>query len=166
MAVEEYGNLVEKAFKIQNWNYSRDDREDKIIFTLDFERNGEYLTKCRALVYDSGICDMEACFPFRCPDDAETGIRLSYYIAMCNFSKRYATLRYDYEDGEIVNSYSFDMFLYMTPEFILSKFNQVNDIDEDDYKYIKDLCESKAEDEDSVVQTVDSDKKSKYKIDL
>lgn len=35
MAVEEYGNLVEKAFKIQNWNYSRDDREDKIIFTLD-----------------------------------------------------------------------------------------------------------------------------------
>lgn len=82
---------------------------------------------------------------------------------MCNFSKRYATLRFDYEDGEIVNSYSFDMFPFMTPEFILSKFIQVNDIDEDDYKYIKDLCISKMDDEN---QIDGSRKEDKFKINL
>lgn len=163
MTLEEYGNLVENAFKIQDLNYFRDNSEDKIIFTLDFEENGEDHTKCTVLVYSSGICDMEACFPFKCPDDAEAQIKLSYYIAMCNFSKRYATLRFDYEDGEIINSYSFDMFPFMTPEFILSKFIQVNDIDEDDYKYIKDLCISKMDDEN---QIDDLRKEDKFKINL
>lgn len=166
MTLEEYGNLVEKAFEIQNWSYSRDDVEDKIIFAINFGENGEYHTKCRVLVYSSGICDMEASFPFKCPGEGIIGIKLSYYIASCNFSKRYATIRYDFEDGEIVNSYSFDILPSMTPEFILDKFNQVNNIDEDEYEYIKDLCMSKNDGEDQISEKDDLSKEDKFKIDL
>lgn len=35
MTIEEYGNLVENAFKIKNWNYSRGDSEDKIKFIIN-----------------------------------------------------------------------------------------------------------------------------------
>lgn len=50
MILEEYGNLIENAFKIQSWNYSRNDNEDNSIFgttmniytdaTKDFEKKG------------------------------------------------------------------------------------------------------------------------------
>lgn len=165
MTLDEYGNLVEKAFKIQNWKYTREESKDKIVFTINFLENSKYRTKCRVFVHNSGICDMEASFPFKCPEDDETGLYLSYYIAACNFSKRYATIRYDFEDGEIVNSYSFDIFSSMTPEFILDKFNLVKEIDEDNYKYIEDLCKQKIK-ENQEIEIADSDKNDKFKIYL
>lgn len=169
MTLEEYGNLIENAFKIQSWNYSRNDNGDNSIFTINFLENGEYHTKCKVIVHDDGICDMEAYFPFKCSEE-ELGVKgmgLSCYIAMCNYAKRYATLRYDYESGNIVNSYSFDIYPAMTPEFILSKFNMVKNIDEDDYKYIKELCEQQDDEETQETETlVATDKKNKYKIDL
>ena len=44
MTLEEYGNLIENAFKIQNWNYSRNDNGDNSNFTINFLENGEYHT--------------------------------------------------------------------------------------------------------------------------
>ena len=63
---------------------------------------------------------MEAAFPFNCPEDNR--VELSYILTEYNFSKRYATIRLDLSDGNIINSYSFDMLPSMTPEFALKKF--------------------------------------------
>ena len=165
MTIEEYGNLVENAFKIKNWNYSRGDSEDKIKFILNFKENGEYHTKCRVFVYSSGICDMEAAFPFACPEDER--VLLSYILTEYNFLKRYATIRVNLKEGEIVNSYSFDMFSSMTPEYVLNKFMNVKDIDDEIYKDIRDVCNHRYGEDEAIEETpVVAEKKDKFKIDL
>lgn len=167
MTLEEYSALIENAFKMQDWNYSKNDIKDGIVFKIDFWRNEEYYTKCRVFVYKSGICDMEASLPFKCPKEVDVGIELSYFLSCCNYAKRYATIRYNFTDGEIVNSYSFDIVPSMTSEFILSKFNVVKDIDEDDYNYIENLCKSQdARETQSVELSKIMKKEDKYKIDL
>lgn len=165
MTLKEYGDLVEKAFKIQNWNYSRDERGDKTVFNIRFSVDEKMHTICRIIVNEKGICDMEAAFPFECPEDER--VLLSYILMEYNFSKRYATIRVDLSDGEIVNSYSFDMFPSMTPEYILNKFMVVKDIDDEIYKDVEDVCNHRYGEDESIDETATvTEKKDKFKIDL
>ena len=172
MTLEEYCNLIENAFKIHNWNYARNDNGNKSLFIINFLENGECYAKCNVTVSDNGICDMNAFFPFKCPGDESLNkeVTLSCYIANFNYTKRYATLRYDYESGNIVSSYSFNIFPTMTPEFILSKFNTVRNMNKDNYNYIKKLCEQQDDKETQETQEtetfISTDQKGKYKIDL
>lgn len=165
MILEEYSNLIEKAFGINNWNYSRKNKEDKTIFNINFTEDGRDHTKCRVYVHKNGICDMEAIFPFNCPEDNR--MKLSYILAEYNLPKRYATIRLDLSDGQIINSYSFDIVPSMTPEFILTKFIGVKDIEKEIYKTVEDVCKPQyKEEKKSVVTSASKDKKNKFKIDL
>ncbi|NLK73465.1 MAG: hypothetical protein GX285_10665 [Clostridiales bacterium] len=165
MTLEEYSNLVEKAFGIKNWNYSKKNNEDKTIFTINFSEDGREHTRCKVFVHKSGICDMEAAFPFTCPEDNR--VELSYILAEYNFSKRYATLRLELSDGEIINSYSFDMFPAMTPEFVLGKFMGVKNIEKEIYATVVETCKPQYQEEKKSTGVSSlSDKKNKFKIDL
>lgn len=164
MQLEEYRNLVEMAFKIREWNYSREDYEEKTVFSINFLENGQVHTNCKVHVFDDGICDMEAVFPFECaPDDMA---ELSSIIADYNFEKRYATIRLDSSDGEIMNSYSFDIMPSMSPEFILLKFLAVAGIEADIYEAIEKLCKSKKEKRGTIEISIPSEKKDEFMIDL
>lgn len=88
---------------------------------------------------------MEAAFPFTCPEDNR--VELSYILAEYNFSKRYATLRLELSDGEIINSYSFDMFPAMTPEFVLGKFMGVKNIEKEIYATVVETCKPQYQEE-------------------
>lgn len=150
--------------KIQNWNYSRDERGDKTVFNIRFSVDEKMHTICRIIVR-KGYSDMEAAFPFECPEDER--VLLSYILMEYNFSKRYATIRVDLSDGEIVNSYSFDMFPSMTPEYILNKFMVVKDIDDEIYKDVEDVCNHRYSEDESIDETPTvTEKKDKFKIDL
>lgn len=165
MTLEEYSNLVEKAFGIKNWNFSKKNNEDKTIFTINFSEDGRDHTKCKVFVQKDGICDMEAAFPFKCPEDDR--VELSYILTEYNFSKRYGTIRLDLSDGEIINSYSFDMFPSMTPEFVLNKFMSVKDIEKEIYATVVKICKPQFEEEKKAIGVISStDKKNKFKIDL
>ncbi len=165
MTLEEYSGLIEKAFGIKDWNYSKKTSEDKTVFTINFSEDGKEHTKCKVFVHSSGICDMEAAFPFMCPEDNR--VELSYILTEYNFSKRYATIRLDLSDGEIMNSYSFDIVPSMTPEYILKKFIGVKDIDKEIYDAVVETCNPQVEEENIPSETSGlTSKKNKYKIDL
>lgn len=164
MTLEDYSNLVEKAFNIKNWNYSKKNNEDKTVFTINFSEDGKEHTRCKVFVYKSGICDMEAAFPFTCPKDDR--VKLSYILTEYNFLKRYATIRLDLSDGRIINSYSIDMLPSMTPEFVLNKFMEVKDIEEEIYSAVVEICKPQLEEQKSKGTSVSVNKKNKFKIDL
>lgn len=100
-----------------------------------------------------------------CPEDER--VLLSYILTEYNFLKRYATIRVNLKEGEIVNSYSFDMFSSMTPEYVLNKFMNVKDIDDEIYKDIRDVCNHRYGEDEAIEETpVVAEKKDKFKIDL
>lgn len=165
MTLEEYSNLVEKAFGIKNWNYSKKNSEDKTVFTINFSEDGIDHTKCKVYVHNNGICDMEAAFPFNCPEDNR--VELSYILTEYNFSKRYATIRLDLSDGDIINSYSFDMLPSMTPEYVLKKFLGVKDIEKEIYDTVVKTCKPNYLEEKKIQsESSATDRKNKFKIDL
>lgn len=164
MTVEEYSNLVEKAFSIKNWNYSIKNNEDNTVFAINFSEDGKERTRCKVFVYKSGICDMEAAFPFTCPKDDR--VKLSYILTEYNFLKRYATIRLDLSDGRIINSYSIDMLPSMMPEFVLNKFMGVKDIDKEIYSTVVEICKPQLEEQKLIETAVSINKKNKFKIDL
>lgn len=168
MTLEEYGTLVENSFKIQNWNYSKNENEEKTIFTINFSQDGECYTKCKVVVNQSGICDMLAYLPFNCPVDDTTKVAgLIYEITEYNFLRRYATIRFNLTDGTIRSSYSFKMVSTMTPEFILNIFTEVKDIDDDIYKAIKNICKTEKEEKQELLRTTASmAKRDRFKINL
>lgn len=164
MTLEEYSNLVEKAFSIKNWNYSKKNNEDKTVFTINFFEDGKEHTRCKVFVYENGICDMEAAFPFTCPEDDR--VKLSYILTEYNFLKRYATIRHDLSDGRIINSYSIDMLPSMTPEFVLKKFMGVKDIEKEIYSAIVEICMPQLEEQKTIGTSASVNKKNKFEIDL
>lgn len=168
MTLKEYSNLIENAFKINNWNYSKDKNEVETIFTINFSQNGEYYTKCKVIVNQSGICDMLAYFPFNCAVNDMTKVAgLIHEITEYNFLRRYATIRFDLSDGTIRNSYSFKIFSTLTPEFILNIFKEVKDIDDDIYKTIQNICRSEQEEkQEALRKTAVMEKRDRFKIDL
>lgn len=168
MELEEYCHLIEQAFKIQNWSYTKDEDEKKTTFSLNFLQNGEYYTKCKVIVNQFGICDMLAYLPFNYPkNDMTKAAGLVRKITEHNYPRRYATIRFNFSDGTIRSSYSFKIFPTMTPEFILDIFKDVKDIDEDIYGVLKNICKSQREKQQEPFKiTASVTKKDKFRLDL
>lgn len=168
MGLVEYSQLIEQAFKIQNWNYTKDANEKRTIFSLNFLQNGEYYTRCKVMVNQTGTCDMLAYFPFKCPEnDMIKATKLVHKITEHNYLRRYATIRFNFSDGTIRNWYSFIIFPTMTPEFISNVFMEVKNIDEDIYETLKEICKSEQDTKQDPLRTTESiSKKDKFRIDL
>ncbi|MDO5127640.1 MAG: hypothetical protein Q4D54_07815, partial [Eubacteriales bacterium] len=165
MTLEEYSNIIDMAFKIEGWNYSKIKKDNLMIFSIRFTENGKIHTDCKVFVYNDGICDMDVGLPFICPENRR--VELSNILTNYNYSKRYATIRLDLSNGKIVNSYSFNMLPFMPPEYVLNIFNGVREIEKDIYKSIQDICELSIEEEiQPEIISVSSDKRNKFKIEL
>ena len=139
MSIELYKKMITDAFDCQDLNYSIDDNgSENSIIRINFSENGKRYLNCRVIIFENGICDIEAALPFICPNDKLH--ELSYYLTEINYSIRYATMRLDVNDGEIVNSYSFDVNNTTSARYFYKKFLNVHDIEEDVYQKIASIC--------------------------
>lgn len=141
MSLHTYKNIIKSAFDSQNWNYStRETENGKFLFSINFTNSSNNTTiKCSVLISDDGICDIEAILPFTCTQENIGDVIV--LISEHNYSKRYATLRVDFSDGEINNSYSFDFNESTTPNYFLKRFISVKDIDDDEtFGELEKLC--------------------------
>lgn len=169
-------SIVSNAFKSQNWNFSADDsNQDKVIFSINFLVDGKSHTKCKIIVFNDGICDIEVYFPFSCPTKKIEELALC--ITKLNYSKRYATFRLDPRDGEIQFSYSYIFNDSTTSTSFLQRFINCKNIDDEEYSQIESICLSKdpthiesskepIDSEPPITSSPEPTKKNKHKISL
>lgn len=149
-----YQQIIEDAFDSKNWNYSCENlSEKKIKFCLDFTSDVDGIISCRVKIYEDGICDIEAVLPIVCPK--EQYMELCYYLAGYNFLKRFATLRLDTNNGEIINSYSYVFNKATTPKDFLDRFLIVKDVEESVLNDLVSICQKSVPDKISIVATED-----------
>jgi len=165
MSLVIYKRIISDAFDSRNWNYSAKDlSEEKTVFSINFSSEEYGSVRCKIYIFDSGICDMEAVLPIKCNQNQY--MELSYYLAKYNCQKRFATLRLDVDDGEIINGYSFVFNQATTPKDFLSRFTGTKDIDDSVMDEIIAICKKDTPIEKVAVDTTTSEKNGKHKLSL
>ena len=165
MSLVVYKRIISDAFDSKNWNYSSKDLSDeKAVFTINFTSKEYGSTRCKIYIYASGICDIEAVLPVECKEADH--MELSYYLVKYNCQKRYATLRLDVEDGEIINGYSFVFNQATTPKEFLNRFVGTKDIDDSVMDDIIAICEKDMPIETKADDTTNCEKNGKHKLNL
>ena len=134
-----YKRVVSDAFDSKKWKYSSKILSDeKIVFTINFNSDKYGTTSCKIYLMNNGVCDIEALLPVLCPQTHR--MELSYFMAKYNYQKRYATLRLDVDNGEILNVYSFVFNQATTPKEFLNRFFVVKEIEETEMNEIIAIC--------------------------